>query len=251
MSDKATGGDHIVRSYDEELEQLNNSIIEMGGLAEAQIEAAIQALVTRDPDLAARVVEDDDKVDDLNLDIDNQAMRLLALRQPMARDLRNVVAALKISSDLERIADYASNMARRSMALNEDSPVRPVHAIPRMGRMVMSMMKNVIDAYVEHDVEKAVAVWHADEEVDEMYVSLFRELLTYMMEDARRIGPCAHVLFVAKNIERIGDHVTNIAETIYFLVHGDRMRETRPRGRSTEWSLSSDAETAERLKDSG
>jgi len=236
MTEKASR-EHIVKSYDEELEQLNNSIIEMGGLTEAQIEAAIQALVSRDPDLAQHVIEDDDKVDDLNLDIDNKAMRLLALRQPMAKDLRNVVAALKISADLERIADYAANMARRSIALSEDAPVRPVHAIPRMGRMVMGMMKNVIDAYIEHDVDKAIAVWHADEEVDEMYVSLFRELLTYMMEDARRIGPCTHVLFVAKNIERIGDHVTNISETIYFLVHGDRMRETRPRGRSSEWSM--------------
>jgi phosphate transport system protein len=230
--------EHIVKSYGEQIEQLNNTIIEMGGSVEAQIEAAIQALVTRDPVLAEQVINNDDKIDDLNLDIDHQAMRLLALRQPMALDLRNVVAALKISADLERIADYATNMARRSIVLTESSPVRPIHAIPRMGRMAMDMMKNVIDAYIEHDVEKAIAVWHADEELDEMYVSLFRELLTYMMEDARRIGPCVHVLFIAKNIERIGDHVTNISETIYFLVHGDRMRETRPRGHRSDASMS-------------
>jgi phosphate transport system protein len=223
--------DHIVKSYDEELAQLNNTIIEMGGLTEAQIDAAIQALVSRDPALAKRVIDDDDRVDELNYKVDNQAMRLLALRQPMALDLRNVVAALKISADLERIADYAVNIARRSVALTEDTPVRPVHVIPRMGRLVMNMMKNVIDAYIEHDSEKAIAVWHADEEVDEMYTSLFRELLTYMMEDARHITPCTHVLFIAKNIERIGDHVTNICETIYFLVHGERLREARPRGR--------------------
>lgn len=220
---------HIVKSYDDELKLLNNTIIEMGGLTEAQVEAAIQALVTRDPDLAYRIIDDDDKIDELNYEVDTLAMRLLALRQPMAMDLRHVVAALKISADLERIADYATNMARRTIPLAETAPMRPIHVIPRMGRMVMNMMKNVIDAYIAQDAEKALAVWHADKEVDEMYVSLFRELLTYMMEDARRITPCTHVLFIAKNIERMGDHVTNICETIYFLVHGDRLRENRPR----------------------
>lgn len=229
-----TGRRHIVKSYGEELAQLDRSIVEMGGLTETQIDAAIRALVTRDPELARKVIADDDKVDDLNTLVDSQAMRLLALRQPMALDLRTVVAALKISADLERIADYASNMARRSLALCEVAPVRPIHVIPRMGRLVMSMVKNVLDAYIERDVDKAVAVWHADEEVDEIYASLFRELLTYMMEDARHISPCTHVLFIAKNIERIGDHVTNISETIYFLVHGERLREARPRGRGND-----------------
>jgi len=221
--------EHIVKSYDEELEQLNNAIVEMGGLAEVQIDAAIHAIVERDPDAAYRIIDDDDKVDELNYEIDNMAMRMLALRQPMALDLRNVVAALKISADLERIADYATNMARRAVPLCEVAPVRPIHVIPRMGRLVMNMMKNVLDAYIEQDAEKAIGVWHADREVDEMYVSLFRELLTYMMEDPRRITPCTHVLFIAKNLERIGDHVTNICETIFFLVHGERMREERTR----------------------
>ncbi len=225
---------HLVKSYGEELAQLDRSIVEMGGLTETQIDAAIRALVTRDPELARKVIAEDDKVDDLNTLVDSQAMRLLALRQPMALDLRTVVAALKISADLERIADYASNMARRSLALCEVAPVRPIHVIPRMGRLVMNMVKNVLDAYIERDVEKAVAVWHADEEVDEIYASLFRELLTYMMEDARHISPCTHVLFIAKNIERIGDHVTNISETIYFLVHGERLRDARPRGRGSD-----------------
>ena len=226
--------EHIVTSYDEELAQLNRTIVEMGGLVEAQIEAAVQALVTRDPGLANTVIDDDDKVDELNYLVDTQAMRLLALRQPMALDLRNVVAALKISSDLERIADYASNMARRSITLSETEAVKPVHVLPRMADLASSMLKNVLDAYIEHDVEKAIAVWHADEEVDEIYVSLFRELLTYMIEDTRRITRCTHVLFIAKNIERIGDHVTNIAETIYFLVHGERLSEARPRGRGND-----------------
>ncbi len=229
-----TDRQHIVKSYGEELAQLDRSIVEMGGLTETQIDAAIRALVTRDPELARKVIADDDKVDDLNTLVDSQAMRLLALRQPMALDLRTVVAALKISADLERIADYASNMARRSLALCEVAPVRPIHVIPRMGRLVMSMVKNVLDAYIERDVDKAIAVWHADEEVDEIYASLFRELLTYMMEDARHISPCTHVLFIAKNIERIGDHVTNISETIHFLVHGERLREARPRGRGND-----------------
>ncbi len=222
-------GEHIVKAYDDELQHLNNTIIEMGGLTEAQVEAAIQALVTRDSDLAYRIIDDDDRIDDLNYEVDSLAMRLLALRQPMALDLRTVVAALKISADLERIADYATSIARRTIPLVETAPIRPIHVIPRMGELVMKMMKNVIDAYIEQDADKALTVWHADGEVDEMYVSLFRELLTYMIEDPRRITPCTHVLFIAKNIERMGDHVTNICETIYFLVHGERLRTDRPR----------------------
>jgi phosphate transport system protein len=140
-----------------------------------------------------------------------------------------VVAALKISADLERIADYATNMARRTIPLIETDPMRPIYVIPRMGQSVMTMMTDVIEAYISRDAEKALDVWRADAFVDEMYVSLFRELLTYMMEDSRRITPCTHVLFIAKNIERMGDHVTNVCETIYFLVHGERLREQRPR----------------------
>jgi phosphate transport system protein len=237
--------EHIVKSYDEELEHLNNTIIQMGGLTEVQVDAAIHALISRDPDLAYKIIDDDDKIDDLNFEVDNMAMRLLALRQPMAMDLRNVVAALKIASDLERIADYATNMARRAIPLAETAPMRPVHVIPRMGRLVMNMMKNVIDAYIEKDAEKAVRVWHADAEVDEMYVSLFRELLTYMMEDPRRITPCTHVLFIAKNVERMGDHITNVCETIYFLVHGERMREERARRTRSDRLLTDEIEPEE------
>jgi len=228
---------HIVRSYDEELKDLNDTIAEMGGLTEAQIVRAIEALVTRKPELAEAVVEQDEAVDELNHRVDIKATRLLALRQPMALDLRNVVAALKIASDLERIADYASNIARRSIALSDVAPVRPVHSIPRMSRLVEQMIKDVLDAYVERDAAKAMAVWASDREVDEMYTSLFRELLTYMMEDPRRITPCTHLLFIAKHIERMGDHVTNVAETIHFLVHGTRMREARPRGRTRDHEI--------------
>lgn len=222
-------GEHIVKAYDEELQHLNNTIVEMAGLTEAQLEGAIQALVNRDAELAYHIIDDDDRIDELNYEVDTQAMRLLALRQPMALDLRNVVAALKISADLERIADYATNMARRTIPLTETETIGPIHVIPRMARLVMAMMNDVIDAYIAQDADKAQAIWEADGEVDAMYVSLFRELLTYMMEDARRITPCSHVLFMAKNIERMGDHVTNICETIHFLVHGERLRQDRTR----------------------
>jgi phosphate transport system protein len=222
--------EHVVRGYDEELRRLNNMITEMGGLAESQLGAAIEAVVERDSELAANVVENDVKVDQLQHDLDNLALRLLALRQPVARDLREIFAALKIGSDLERICDYAANVAKRSIALDQSPPVRPVYSLPRMARLAQLLVKDVIDAYVAHDADKAYAVWIRDEEIDEMYSSIFRELLTYMMEDPRNIGPCSHLLFMAKNIERIGDHATNIAEDLYYLVHGTPLTQQRPKG---------------------
>ena len=222
--------EHIVKSYDEELQRLNKMIVEMGGLAESQLAAASEAVQERDSDLAARVIEDDAKVDQLERDLDNLAIRLLALRQPMARDLREIVVALKIASDLERIADYAANVAKRSIALSQSPPIQPAHALPRMARLALLLIKDVIDAYVERDADKALDVWNRDEELDEMYASLFREFLTYMMEDPRNIGACTHLLFMAKNIERIGDHATNIAENLYYLVHGTPLTQARPKG---------------------
>ena len=229
--------EHIVRSYDEELQALHDSIVRMGGLTEAQLARAIEALVARNPDLAEEVIARDQEVDEIDDEINDKTTRLLALRQPMALDLRNVVAALKIAADLERIADYAASIARRSMALSETAPARPVHAVPRMSRLARQMIKDVLDAYVEGDVDKAVAVWRSDADVDDMYVSLFRELLTYMMEDPRSIGACIHLLFTAKHIERIGDHVTNIAETIHFMVQGTRMTGSRPRGKTADHEI--------------
>jgi phosphate transport system protein len=202
----------------------------MGGLAESQLASAIDSVVQRDSDLAARVVEADTAVDQLERDLDNLAIRLLALRQPMARDLREIVVALKIASDLERICDYAANVAKRSIALSQAPPIQPVYALPRMGRLALLLVKDVIDAYVERDPDKALAVWNRDEELDEMYASIFREFLTYMMEDPRNIGACTHLLFMAKNIERIGDHATNIAENLYYLVHGTPLTQARPKG---------------------
>ena len=222
--------EHIIKSYDEELERLNNMIVEMGGLAESQLATAIEVVIERDSDRAIRVVEGDARVDQLERDIDNLAIRLLALRQPMARDLREIVAALKIASDLERICDYAANVAKRSIALAQTAPIQPVYGLPRMTRLALMLIKDVIDAYVARDADKAFAVWVRDEELDEMYASLFRVLLTYMMEDPRNIGPCTHLLFMAKNIERIGDHATNIAENVYYLVHGTPLEQARPKG---------------------
>ena len=222
--------EHIMKTYDEELTRLNNTITEMGGLAESQLGAAIEAVVKRDSELAASVVEGDTRVDQLQHDVDNLVLRLLALRQPVARDLREIFAALKIASDLERICDYAANVAKRAIALNQIAPVNPVYALPRMAELAQLLVKDVIDAYVARDADKAYEVWMRDEELDEMYSSLFRELLTYMMEDPRYIGPCTHLLFMAKNIERIGDHATNIAEDLYYLVHGEPLTQKRPKG---------------------
>jgi len=221
--------DHIIKSYDEELRRLDNTITQMGGLAESQLTAAIDAVAKRDTQLASRVVEGDVEVDELDREVESLVVRLLALRQPMARDLRQIVASLKISADLERIGDYAANVAKRSLALSLSPAVRPVHAIPRMGYFGQGMVKDILDAYVARDADKALAVWLRDEELDEMYTSLFRELLTYMIEDPRNITSCTHLLFMAKNLERVGDLTTNIAETIYFFVHGVPLTQMRPK----------------------
>ena len=214
---------HIVKSYDQELNLLARRITEMGGLVESQISTAIDALVKRDVDLAQTVVETDRRVNALEEAIDEFAIRLLATRQPVAVDLRMITMALKISNDLERMSDYAVNIARRSRILAEQPLVKPLYTIPRMAQIAQTMVKDVLDAYGDRDVAKAIATWHRDNEVDEMYNSLFRELLTYMLEDPRYISACAHLLFVAKNLERIGDHATNIAEQIHYVVQGRRM----------------------------
>jgi phosphate transport system protein len=228
---------HTVKSFDEQMRRLQNLIARMGGLAEAQLASAIEAVAERDSEIAAATVRGDAKIDDLEGEVDDLAIQVLALRQPVAVDLRTILSALKISTELERIADYAANVAKRAIALNQVAPVRPVHAIPRMGQVVKEMIKDVLDAYVNGDVEKAVRVWNRDEELDEMYSSLFRELLTYMMEDPRNITASTHLLFIAKNIERIGDHATNIAETVHFVVKGRPLREARPKHDETSFAV--------------
>ena len=233
----ATGTEHIVSSFDEELEQLNEIVVRMGGLAEAQLSDAILSISRRDGDLADRVIKSDRTIDDLEQKLEDNAINLLARRQPMANDLRAVVAALKIASDLERIGDYAKNIAKRAHALCQTPPVPPAYAIPRMARLVESIIKDTLDAYIAGDAEKAIDVWMRDEEVDEMYTGLFRELLTYMMEDPRNITPCTHLLFIAKNIERMGDHATNVAETIHYKVTGQRMEGGRPKGDESSFQV--------------
>jgi phosphate transport system protein len=225
--------DHIVKSFDEDLKRLNNVIAEMGGFAEAQLTRAVDALVRRNTELATEVVQDDKRIDALETEVGQMTVRMLALRQPMAQDLREVVAAIKIASDIERIGDYAKNIAKRAIVLAAHAPLKPVASIPRMSQLALQIIKDVLDAYIEKDAEGARAAWRRDEEVDEMYNSVFREMLTYMMEDPRNIGPCTHLLFIAKNIERIGDHATNVAEIVYYLVHGRSLDEERPKGDTT------------------
>jgi phosphate transport system protein len=222
--------EHIVRSFAQELQRLANLVTQMGGVAEAQVTAAVKAVGRRDVALAEQVVQGDAQLDHYEREIDAEVVRLLALRQPMARDLREIISALKLASDLERIGDYAANVAKRCLALAQAPMVRPAVGFLRMGRLVEEILKDVLDAFTERDVDKAVAVWRRDEELDDLYNSLFREVLTYMMEDPRTITPCTHLLFMAKNLERIGDHATNIAETIHFLVKGHPLVAERPKG---------------------
>lgn len=228
---------HIVQKYDDELRRLATLIVQMGGLAESQLAGAVDAVVRRDGALASEVVQNDVKLDQLRSQIDDLAIELLARRQPMANDLRAIVSALRISSEIERIGDYAKNIAKRSVALSQAPLVRPVHAVPRMAALVQALIKDTLDAYITADAAKADAVRARDEEVDELYTSLFRELLTYMMEDPRSITPCTHLLFIAKNIERIGDHATNIAELIHFTVKGEMPVDERPKGDDTAYAV--------------
>ena len=225
----AKASEHIVKSYDDELKQLNTLISRMGGLTETQLDGAIQAVLRRDPELASRVLEGDKQIDELEHEVDSLAVKLLALRQPMAVDLRYIVSALKTAADLERFGDHAKSIAKRAIAISR-VPRIPAPGLDRMARMVQAMIKDVLDAYLENDTDKAVKIWRQDAEVDQLYNSLFRELLTYMMEDPRNITGCTHLLFIAKNIERMGDHATNIAETVHYQVRGVELPDDRPRG---------------------
>jgi len=227
--------EHTVKSYDEELNRLQHGIAEMGSLAETELQNAVQALVRRNAELGHQIVQDDVQIDELEQQATSQVVRLLALRQPMASDLREIVAALKISSDLERIGDYAANIGKRVVALSQTPPFKLPAALPRMGWLAQQNIRDVLAAYAERNPDKALRAWQADEELDETYSSLFRELLTHMMEDPRNIGSCTHLLFIAKNIERIGDHATNIAETIYFMVLGEPIGTARPKGDSSSY----------------
>ncbi|MDP1735939.1 MAG: phosphate signaling complex protein PhoU [Caulobacter sp.] len=222
--------EHIVRSYEEELNQLAAEVVRMGGLAEAQVNDSIQAFAKRDVPLAQAMIGRDGKLDAMEADIERAAIRMIALRQPMANDLRRTMSAMKIAMNLERCGDLAKNIGKRTLILAEAEPAGPVtRSIERMGRLVASRLKEVIDAYTASEVDRAVSVWARDTEVDEHYESLFRELLTYMMGDPRTITAGAHLLFVAKNLERIGDHATNIAEIVHFEITGQEILSERPK----------------------
>lgn len=222
--------EHTVKSYEEELSQLAAEVVRMGGLAEAQVNDALQAFARRDIGLAQAVIARDAKLDGLETDIERAAIRLIALRQPMANDLRRTVGAMKIANNLERAGDLAKNIAKRTLILAETEQPGPVtRSIERMGKLVAARLKEVLDAYIANSADRAISVWTRDTEVDEHYESLFRELLTYMMGDPRTITPGAHLLFVAKNLERIGDHATNIAEIVHFEITGREIISERPK----------------------
>src|SRR5580765_602568 len=225
--------EHTVKAFSEKLEGLSAAIAQMGGLAEAQFANAVDAIARRDTALAENAVGGDKRIDELQQDIEDRALKLLALRQPMAVDLRETLAAIKIASELERIGDLAKNIAKRAIVLNREPPIRLTQSLARMGRQSLSQLKQVLDAYSDRDSGAAEAVWRQDGEIDEIYNSLFRELLTYMMEDPRTIGLCTHLLFVAKNIERSGDHATNIAEVVYHMVRADHLSNERPKADTT------------------
>ena len=222
--------EHWSKASHDDLDPLVAEVARLGGLAEAQIADCVDAITRRDVPLAQKVVARDIKLDALQADIERRAIELIATRQPVGRQLRRTVAAMKIAVNLERCGDLARNIAKRSVVLSESEPLTPLtRSIDRMGRLVASRLKDVLDAYTASELDKAQAVWARDEEVDEHYNSLFRELLTYMMGDPRTITPGAHLLFVAKNLERIGDHATNIAEIIHFEVTGEEMTGERPK----------------------
>jgi phosphate transport system protein len=230
--------DHIVHSYDVELNALRRSIAEMGGTAERMLVEATSALVRDDATLAQTVIAADRRLDELQRDIEERAVLTIARRQPLAVDLREIVSALRIAGDLERAGDLAKNTAKRVIAMTGHMhPKRVVLGVQHMSDLALGQLKDVLDAYAGNDAELAVAVWTRDGAIDALNNSLFRELLTYMMEDPRSISFCTHLLFCAKNIERIGDHTTNIAETIHYLVTGEALAAERPKDDRSSYAV--------------
>ena len=229
--------EHTAKAFDIDLQELTRMVAEMGGLAEKQIADAVDALVRRDTHSAQQIAAADPRIDALQQEIEEKAVLTIARRQPMAVDLREIVGALRVSNDLERIGDLAKNIAKRVMALDgEFHPTKLIRGVEHMGALVLTQLKEVLDAYAGHDLQKALGVWNGDEEIDAMCTSLFRELLTYMMEDPRNITFCIHLMFSAKNIERMGDHATNIAETVYYMIEGHAIADQRPKGDTTSFA---------------
>ena len=226
--------EHTAKAFDVDLQELARKVSEMGGLAEKEIADSVDALARRDGALAQRVIATDISTDQLQREIEEKAILTIARRQPMAVDLREIVAALRLANDLERIGDLAKNIAKRVVALNGDFPPQKlIRGVEHIADLVLEQLKDVLDSYAQRDLAKAIAVWNGDDKIDAMYTSLFRELLTYMMEDPRNITFCTHLLFCAKNIERMGDHATNIAETVYYMVEGRALVDERPKGDTT------------------
>jgi phosphate transport system protein len=223
--------DHTVKAFDKELSDLGAKIAEMGGLAEKMLTDAIDALIRLDLDLARATIATDPRVDALERDVEERAVLILARRQPMGIDLREIVAAMRIASDLERVGDLAKNIAKRTLVLQEEQRMpRAMVGLRHMGQLAALQLKDVLDAYAQRDIERAKAVWNRDAEIDALDDSVFRDLLTFMMEDPRNISPCTHLLFCSKNVERVGDHTTNIAETVHYIVTGSNLPVERPKG---------------------
>ena len=236
MTDITPRVDHTAKAFDTDLQEITRKVAEMGGLAERQIADATRALVERDTDLAERVIAADPTIDAMQHEVEEKAILTIARRQPMAVDLREIVGAMRVCNDLERIGDHAKHIGKRVVALDLDlHPQKLIRGVEHMASMVSALLKQVLDAYASRDLATALAVWNGDEEVDAFCTSLFRELLTYMMEDPRNITFCMHLMFCAKDIERIGDHATNIAETVYFMVEGRPITDQRPKGDTTSF----------------
>ena len=229
--------EHIVRSYAQELASLKDRIVQMGGLVEQQVAAATVAVIQGDSASATQAVEQDPAVDALEREVEAQVIRMIALRQPMAQDLRQILSSLKITAGFERIGDYAANVAKRSIVLGQFSLPFSLSGVAHMARLVQENLKLIVDAVGENDPARALEVWRSDQAVDDIYNAIFRELVTYMMEDPRNITPCTHLLFIAKNLERIGDHATNIAETVYYSATGEALSEARPKGESSAYAV--------------
>jgi phosphate transport system protein len=229
--------EHTAKAFDTDLQDIARKVAEMGGLAEREIGDAMDALVERDVELARRVIATDPHVDALQREIEEKAILTIARRQPMAVDLREIVSALRVCNDLERVGDLAKNIAKRVLALDGDfHPQKLIRGVEHMSELVLAQLKQVLDAYVGRNLASALAVWKGDEEIDALCTSLFRELLTYMMEDPRNITFCIHLMFCAKNIERMGDHATNIAETVYYMIEGRPIADQRPKADTTTFA---------------
>jgi phosphate transport system protein len=224
---------HIVAAFDEDLVQVQARVSEMGGICEELLSKALRSVQERDANLAREVIERDKALDDMETALEEQVVKVIALRQPVAADLRVLIAAMKLATTLERIGDLAKNIAKRAIPLSSARPVKLTNSIVRMGRATLAQLSDVLNAHAGRDVDLAVQIWNQDQEIDEMYNAVFREVVTYMVEDSRLIGVGAQLMFIAKNLERIGDHTTHIAEMVAYIVRGESLGDDRPKGEPT------------------